>query len=273
MGFDLITLSMAKAYSDSKGGYVEKNWKTILSTEGNTIPFAVKDGFGSYETETNDGRELKQISNGDICKVVLDGTEYVLSAVVDSIDIYIGNSEGTEDGVPFLFWFTNMEETWRIVINVMGEEPEHSFALYLQTETIVPIDPKYLPGPKVIDLTQYELGDENSSYRPTINDAVLAAFAGGGGTEDMIDNSTFWDDVYTDRPLLFVIDAKALGPSIKIEAGANSVMWGDDAVVITEFAFLVNVDGWSKVTVVFGDNGDGTTKITVVVDPLTIPGA
>ena len=128
-------------------------------------------------------------------------------------------------------------------------------------------------GPKVINLTKYELGDENSSNRPTINDAVLAAFAGGGGTEDMIDNSTFWDDVSTDRPLLFVVDAEALAPGVTIEAEANSVMRRNGAIGVIEFAFLVNVGGWSKATVVFGANDNGTSTITVVVEPLTVPGA
>lgn len=139
-------------------------------------------------------------------------------------------------------------------------------------ETVHTIDPKFLPGPKVIDLTKYT-HEITSGMSESFNEIILTLFANGGGSQDSIDDDNFWDDVSTDRPLLFVIDAEALAPGVTIEAEANSVMRGNGAIGVIEFAFLVNVGGWSKVTVVFGANDNGASTITVVVEPLTVPGA
>ena len=142
-------------------GYVTKEWETILDTKGLAFPFVVEDGlYGAFESFLPHGQLWEEISNGDICKVVFDGAEYTILAVVTNNEIEIGNIEGTDDGVPFLFHFFDTGAEWQLTINAMGAETEHSFALYLQTETIHPIDKKYLPG---VCLPVIELSEETKA--------------------------------------------------------------------------------------------------------------
>ena len=165
-------------------GYVTKEWKTILDTKGLAFPFVVEDGlYGAFESFLPHGQLWEEISNGDICKVVFDGAEYTILAVVTNNEIEIGNIEGTDDGVPFLFHFFDTGAEWQLTINAMGAETEHSFALYLQTETIHPIDKKYLPdmgggGLPVVELETAINSTENGDGGWTGADAdkITAAY-------------------------------------------------------------------------------------------------
>lgn len=128
---------------------------------------------------------------------------------------------------------------------------------------------------KMIDLTKYAARHDDYGI-VSFNDFVLDLFSRGGGSVPVDDDSTFWNDVATDSPIKFVIDAGALTLGLKVETETNSVTKLGDLPIVIEFSFLVKSDLWGKVTVVFGLEGDvgaEYTRITVVVEPLTIPDA
>lgn len=129
--------------------------------------------------------------------------------------------------------------------------------------------------PKVIDLAKYEVDETPAgvSIGTTLNGVVLSLFSSGGGSGAVVDNSSFWNDVNTNSPLSFAIDASDISPGITITADANSITAGNGVPYAIEFSFLVQVQAWSKVTVVFGNNFNGTTQITVIAESLTITGA
>ena len=121
--------------------------ETIIDETQNDVPFEVDAelGHGQYFGEGLTGSVFENIASGDAIDVLLDGVRYSCTANRDGTEINIGNVEGTPDGLPFLFRFDYTGETWDVVIFVMNLAPTHRFALYTQTETITPIDPKYLP--------------------------------------------------------------------------------------------------------------------------------
>lgn len=119
--------------------------------------------------------------------------------------------------------------------------------------------------PKKIDLSKYVSRDGTN-----FNAIVLTLFASGGGSTRFADDTDFWDDVNTNRPLKFGIDATAVLSGIAIECLANSATISEGVPLAVECAFLVKPNtSWYRTTIVFGYNGDDTT-ITVVVDPITV---
>lgn len=133
---DMITLAMAKAYSDSKGGYTEPA-KTVFQmelTEGQGV-VAAKNPFVA----------------GQIYSVDIDGTVYIREAkkviAPDGVSecVLIGNTGGLggeDNGDPFMILAavedgTEFVQVWdnNGGIHVTVSTPE----------TIVPICPKYLP--------------------------------------------------------------------------------------------------------------------------------
>lgn len=129
--------------------------------------------------------------------------------------------------------------------------------------------------PKVIDLAKYvvELTGGGIAAGGTLNDVVLYMFSNGGGSVAVTDNSSFWNDVNANRPLSFVIDTSDIFSGITITAEVNSITRGNGVPHAIEFSFPVQVQTWYKVTIVFGNNYNGTTQITVISEALTIPGA
>ena len=138
---DMITLAMAKAYSDSKGGYAET--KTIYPQT--TVQCAdVGDGVPAA------GLEEKTLVVGETYTVTFDGKRY--SCVCSELNA-VGNNaifgEGEDTGEPFLI-ILNGEDTFAIATQTEGT---HTFSI--TQETIHPIDPKFLPGVclPVVELT------------------------------------------------------------------------------------------------------------------------
>ena len=140
----------------------EKSLKAIMDSGQIELPFEIKDGKGELFEDIEDSAAIalwREISNGDTCKVVFDGKEYILPATVGpssenpaDTDIHIGG-----DGYPFYFWHTIAESNANMIffIEAYDEKPGHSFAVYLQTEKTTPISDKYLPGVclPVVELT------------------------------------------------------------------------------------------------------------------------
>lgn len=126
--------------------------------------------------------------------------------------------------------------------------------------------------PVVIDLTNYvAVHPEHGSA--TFNLIALDLFSKGGGYCMATDNSSFWEDVSTNRPVRFAFDITAFFSGVTVTSEAKSVTFLNGAPHIIEASFLSVMDAIKRVTVMFTNNFDGTTNITVAVETLTLPGA
>ena len=138
---DLVTLAMAKAYSDSKGGYVEPG-KTILD-----VKLMEVEGICVYESY-----EIRvHLEVGKTYTVTLDSGAF--SAVCKegllegSIVCFLGNAiivGGEDTGEPFFVcsdYVAEAESVHTLVVDMNGGTK----CVIATAETIVPIDPKFLP--------------------------------------------------------------------------------------------------------------------------------
>ena len=84
--------------------------------------------------------------------VAYDGVTYECTAVTANVNamvtgVFIGNLSleymGDDTGEPFLIMFLAANNSNLFTVKAPGT---HTVAIYTQTETITPIDPKYLPG-------------------------------------------------------------------------------------------------------------------------------
>ena len=117
--------------------------------------------------------------------------------------------------------------------------------------------------PKAIDLTKYIVADYGN-----FNNAVLHLFSHGGGVVEFADNTTFWKDVATNRPVQFAIDASELGYAIMADAESRIKLANGDAVGI-ETSFLAETTEQYKVTILFA-RAESDTRLIVSVEPLYI---
>ena len=91
--------------------------------------------------------------------------------------------EGQQMPILSSWWSANGSE----VLAVLSDSDIGAYVSRIETETITPIDPKYLPGvclPVVVDFD--ELG---------ITNCVLGLFDENGGTEDLFENNPYGVDV------------------------------------------------------------------------------
>lgn len=160
---DMVTLALAKAYSDKKGGYVESDKKTITFngdvTGREQIPGEVLgsagcfvkmldsvidpeklESFTCYEKDANTGLiyKTKTFSKGEFVVNVdpsgavmfaADGTEAILCF---PFDISVDESTTITSG------------TYILTVDLDGRSSGVSSITY-NAETVVPINPKYLP--------------------------------------------------------------------------------------------------------------------------------
>lgn len=171
---DMITLAMAKKYSDSKGGYSKFEVvfpKTELALDTSGSPFEWRYSPAPFV-----------LSEGQRYKVVWNGVEYVRTAVMDDSGIgMIGNvsinfSDAVDTGEPFLIGY-RAEDDFVIVFTL-----ESTATMSISTETVHPIDPKYLPS-AVVDLD--ELG---------LTNPILLKFNEGGGSLDINPDNNYGID-------------------------------------------------------------------------------
>lgn len=140
---DMITLAMAKKYSDSKGGYTKSSAPFELIPE--TQATASGEFLASAIPEA-----------GDEIILFIDGVKHVRTAIGGSVDdmpvVYIGNC--AEAGLPettddFGVMFLSAGDVRVFVVMDSGYfEGKDTFTISATaiTKIIVPIDPKYLPG-------------------------------------------------------------------------------------------------------------------------------
>lgn len=261
---DVVTLSMAKAYTDSQ---------RLAYTEGGKIMWDVElvpmEGTGfTYFQESNTDQTV--LSVGKTYTVTTDSGSFTTVCKEMSGVVFLGNGS--------ILGITGVEDSGENFLVAVDEDHVMGFfdfnggsRMEISTAaTIQPIDLKFLPGvclPVLLDLTKY---DANG---PSLNDLVLSLFSIGGGKTSV--NNTdgiqaFWKDVNTDGRIQLMIDAA----SVKIVSDLKSTTLEPDGktLIAIETSFLIQSAGQTaRVTVMFGALSH-TTDITLVVEFLTITG-
>ena len=158
---DILTLAMAKAYSDRKGGYTKTSAPVVVIPKGSYE-------FNNGECNTPTTQFPKE---GDSITLTLDGAVYTETAkkgVVDGLEVLcIGNGAsfgGDDTGENYSVVFVPSEGF--VLVTDMdklggGSTATNTVELSFKTQTIVPIDQKYLPGVclPVVDMTGCVLGE------------------------------------------------------------------------------------------------------------------
>lgn len=128
---DMLTLAMAKAYTDSKQlASAETTLSKIFEAE--------EEGFGL------DAVDLSLVPSGAKCIVEFEEKTYERVVSYEYGDAFIGNLglDGGEDtGEPFIIYF---QDGMTIVLYQSGHSG--TIRVYVDSETIHPIDPKFIPA-------------------------------------------------------------------------------------------------------------------------------
>lgn len=171
-----------------------------LGGDTRTIKTVLLDGV--FELEPLEG-ELNSTDVGlldfkpdDKLTVQYNGKQYICVANNFNGIPCFGNlgllGAGDNTGEPFLY-MPNVAEDGTLFGGgiVTTDTGSITVTVTSTTETIVPIDPKYLL--KTIDLDSYGIGQ-----------VILGLFASGGGYQEVEGVGTFWDDIATSSPLRLV---------------------------------------------------------------------
>lgn len=162
---DIMTLSLAVKKALEELGVKTEKTKEYLIPQTNLVAEEPGDS-GIYEVylETNFVATLDQIQLAggkipDNVMVLFDGKTYVCDIVIveegELAGAILGNQKyigGEDTGEPFIFFSGGGNDG--IVYEIQGE---HTFAVYIETETIHPIDPKFIPG-VVLPVVELETG-------------------------------------------------------------------------------------------------------------------
>lgn len=227
---DEETLAMAKAYSDSKGGYTTPG--AVLTFDGKPNPDAIIDGtMVKLFEEVYDINSIERITvnrNGD--KVVYDKTALVVEH---------GMAIGTADET-FVAIVPDAETADFIGLEIGVYFAYEGDSYYTEKvefdETIHTIDPKYLPGvclPKEIDLVNYQAGP---TVADTLNFIIISLAGAGGGTYTGETATGLWDDVSVENPL--VIKLSTLGTdSVNIFVYEPTIVRHHDSGTVLQVCF------------------------------------
>ena len=221
---DMITLAMARAYTDSQRlASVEKETVVILPETTVTAkcyePGRTDAGF------TPSNGELffpSTFAIGSEVIAVLDGVRYPCTVVGESLkDWYIGNmnvvnKDAPDTGEPFKFeYFLDLPSSGLLLSHTAQNpsEGEHTFAIYQETETIHPIEAKYLPGvclPVVELKTVIVITNSETAPLTEADTASLSAY-----------------DDYPCAVLKFRDTDGAIRTGVfsRVSAGSNSLLW------------------------------------------------
>lgn len=166
---DMITLAMAKAYTDSQQLARVENAATVIIPE---TKVTVIDG---YAPEFYD-RDIP-LPNGQECIVIFDGVKYPCTATIYHGPMwYAGNGalcgEGEDNGLPFCIAYEKIHTS--LMATVSGEH-----TVYMEIpEKVKTIDPKFLPGVTInlpdygIDIWAF-LGLGTGTHTLTVEGATL----------------------------------------------------------------------------------------------------
>lgn len=140
---DMITLAMAKAYSDSKGGYTKTAEKAVLPeisvspTEGTYMLDCILEVDKQYTVNLN-GEKYKCKSVGED----MDGNGTSDVVMLGNARLVFGM--GYEDGEPWGIAYVPGDFT--ALAHKDGDIGPITISISEEVETIVPIDQKFLPG-------------------------------------------------------------------------------------------------------------------------------
>ena len=283
MSFDPIANGWRKLLKDGGAGYTEKKKlfeETCVFTHDGTAPSVFTTG-------------VFDIINGQIYTVTFDGVAYRCVGVVevseDATLSFIGNIDlvfgGVQlDGEPF--GIIDGRPLGAGEAFVISATTEGTHTILIETETIHPIDPKYLPSGgggsipddfmecAVIDLS--ECVDSNSGV--TVEQVFFMVFQNGGGTyPSAMNQGKLWEtlDTFGNRPIKVVIHTDLMGVTGgTIETTRVNLMRVNGQVHQLSFECAV-VDPSSGISVnalcvlTFTGNGKGT--VSVKVEPLEFP--
>lgn len=157
---DMITLAMAKAYTDSQRlGYTSESLSTPLGDSGTAViqNFEASEdmgGMGLFQYDHAFGSP-----NNIRWEVIWDGVKYICPVnpnpdafMVGNLSLFDQDSEDT--GEPFVF---GIDFNQNVTLMIAKEPGEHGFWFDIYSETIHPIDPKFLPpmggGLPVVELS------------------------------------------------------------------------------------------------------------------------
>lgn len=208
---DMITLAMAKAYSDSKGGYSKPG--KVLTYDGNKTGKPV---IGDIMVKISDNPiDLNAVESITVAGVTVLKENFSVEGEDQGAALFMG-------GMVVVASYTEDVDVGDGNVATKGVWVAHSDTGYVSkvvlAETIVPIDQKYLPG---VCLPVVELTTE-----PTAEGAVLTA-----------EESAKLDAVATLK--LPIIVKCNIGSPI-----ATTAMWNDDAN-----AFMILM-GFTAVTII-----------------------
>lgn len=257
-------------------GYTETSFVEVYNEVNYSIYDEVEVSDSYFNLLGRSFADQNWAKDGSKVIVVWDGVKYECNIMqFDDGSVEFGNHEflcgpSFNGDLPFLF------EGGGIFTKVYArDQGEHSFIVYAVNETVHPIDLKYLPDNcelVTVDLAECEVEPSAALPVPNFNLAILALFSSGGGVYTFADDSIFWKTVSGDKPVRFMIDASSLRTGLTIEAEAKSCVKYTGALHTIETSFMVNYNGWYRVSVMFQNNFDGTTTVIVSVERLTIPG-
>ena len=259
---DILDISIAVKQALRKLGVDIESKKETILPETNIVT-ANADGINAWVNTTIDPLPVKK---GDALTIIFDGTKYALAAITivedsDSFVFAFGNlgimSMGDDTGEPFVVtYLTNYDDSIYELCVATATEGNHTIAIYKETETIHPIDPKYLPG-VTIDLTEYGI------------DLVSFVLAGGGVTT-VEGTAEMWQKITDAGGIVELIcplgeEFARLTPTM-ITFGGNPVSYGSLSTFL-----VVNMDNVmvkADINLMPHSNGsgyDGRTTIAVVV--------
>lgn len=250
-------------------GYTEGASPVVL------VPKASYEFFGG-----EGGIPITQLPKlGDKITLTLDGEVYTESvkeiyfADLGANVPYIGNAVvlgGADTGENYFVMFGEMEgelEAVPAIISEMGTSATttHTMSLTLESATIHPIDPKYLPK-TVIDATQFKSPIPDF---PTLNDYLLYLYSESKGTfhDGLTFDQSFWEALKTDKPISFIIDATAARGE-RLCADVRSVaknIDGNVKTVAVEFC-MAGPSGFNFIYVLFSNSfGLGNDAVCISI--------
>lgn len=169
---DMITLAMAKAYSDSNGGYVERRIDQVFLNRGVYGDFTANSLAANYEYFKPDTAiynlftSLKEADPDVNVTVVWDDTVYKCPILKVGRrygvgNEYIRNPDSLDSGEPFLLVAYSDGQCWC----THDTASRHGMSAYTETEIIHPIDPRCIPAMDSITLN----GADGKQYKVAVD--------------------------------------------------------------------------------------------------------
>ena len=270
---DMITLAMAKAYADSKGGYTETKKVEVISS----LPLIRSESVPSeYAIPT----DIFYPTPGKTYEVTINGVTECSSATYIEVEgnsvIILGNPslggfEGYYQNTGETFLMLALPEEPYVVVLATHVDGETMWVSISElTEVIHSIDSKFLPDEstlEVIDLSYY-----HSPSGIRFSEKIEELFVQGGGEDTLLvakySENTLWKKINTDKRLRIVIP---LSFGMALVDGVTVLCLGSTMPNMLCCSFMANTElGLKTIKIVIEDmeNRENyyTCRISVVVE-------